>query len=58
MTHGMAPAPFSTTPEAVADAVVRGIESGTSVVYEPPLLRWVFAAMRTLPSWLWRRLPG
>ena len=28
MTEGMDPAPFSTTPEAVADAVVRGIESG------------------------------
>ena len=28
MTEGMTPAPFSTTPEAVADAVVGGIESG------------------------------
>ncbi len=58
MTQGMTPAPFSTTPDAVADAVVRGIESGTSVVYEPPLLRWVFAAMRILPNGVWRRLPG
>jgi hypothetical protein len=54
----MTPAPFSTTPDAVADAVVRGIESGAAVVYVPSILRWVFAAMRTLPGWLWRRLPG
>ena len=43
MTEGMTPAPFSTTPDAVADAVVRGIESGAAVVYVPPVLRWVFA---------------
>jgi len=58
MTQGMDPAPFPTTPEAVADAVVRGIESGSAVVYVPSILRWVFAAMRSLPGWLWRRLPG
>jgi decaprenylphospho-beta-D-erythro-pentofuranosid-2-ulose 2-reductase len=58
MTAGMAPAPLPTTPEAVAEAVVRGIESGASVVYVPPLLRWAFAVMRTLPSGIWRRLPG
>jgi decaprenylphospho-beta-D-erythro-pentofuranosid-2-ulose 2-reductase len=58
MTEGMTPAPFSTTPEAVADLVVRGIESGSAVVYAPPLLRWVFAVMRLLPQAVWRRMPG
>ena len=60
MTEGMtpAPAPFSTTPDAVADAVVRGIGSGSSVVYAPPVLRWVFAVMRHLPRAVWRRMPG
>jgi decaprenylphospho-beta-D-erythro-pentofuranosid-2-ulose 2-reductase len=58
MTEGMAPAPFPTTPEAVADAVVAGIARGASVVYVPSLLRWVFAVMRVLPRTLWRRLPG
>jgi decaprenylphospho-beta-D-erythro-pentofuranosid-2-ulose 2-reductase len=58
MTEGMAPAPFPTTPEAVADAVVAGIARGASVVYVPNLLRWVFAVMRVLPRALWRRLPG
>ena len=58
MTEGMTPAPFSTTPEAVADAVVRGIGSGSPVVYAPPVLRWVFALMRHLPRAVWRRMPG
>jgi hypothetical protein len=58
MTEGMAPAPLATTPAAVADAVVRGVESGASVVYVPSALRWVFTAMRGLPSGLWRRIPG
>jgi decaprenylphospho-beta-D-erythro-pentofuranosid-2-ulose 2-reductase len=58
MTEGMSPAPFATTPAAVADAVVRGIESGAAVVYVPPVLRWVFAVMRHLPRQVWRRMPG
>jgi len=58
MTEGMTPAPFSTTPDAVAEAVVRGIASGAAVVYAPPILRWVFAAMRHLPRAVWRRMPG
>jgi decaprenylphospho-beta-D-erythro-pentofuranosid-2-ulose 2-reductase len=58
MTEGMDPAPFSTTPSAVADAVVAGIASGASVVYAPPVLRWVFTGMRHLPRAVWRRMPG
>jgi decaprenylphospho-beta-D-erythro-pentofuranosid-2-ulose 2-reductase len=58
MTEGMDKAPFSTTPDAVAAAVVHGIGSGASVVYAPPVLRWVFAVMRQLPSAVWRRIPG
>jgi decaprenylphospho-beta-D-erythro-pentofuranosid-2-ulose 2-reductase len=58
MTEGMTPAPFSTTPAAVADAVIKGIESGAAVIYVPPILRWVFAVMRSLPLAIWRRMPG
>jgi len=58
MTEGMDPAPFATTPEAVAEAVVRGIGSGAEVVYAPPVLRWVFAVMRQLPRAVWRHMPG
>ena len=58
MTEDMDPAPFSTTPGAVADAVVAGIVSGADVVYAPSVLRWVFAVMRLLPRAVWRRMPG
>jgi decaprenylphospho-beta-D-erythro-pentofuranosid-2-ulose 2-reductase len=58
MTEGMKPAPFATTPDEVADAVVRGIETGAAVVYVPPVLRWAMASMRHLPRAVWRRIPG
>jgi decaprenylphospho-beta-D-erythro-pentofuranosid-2-ulose 2-reductase len=58
MTEGLDPAPFATTPDAVAELVVRGIAQGSPVVYTPSLLRWVFAVMRHLPRALWRRMPG
>ena len=46
--------PFSTTPEVVAEQVMRGLERGSEIVWAPPLLRWVFAALRHLPRPLWR----
>jgi decaprenylphospho-beta-D-erythro-pentofuranosid-2-ulose 2-reductase len=54
MTAGMDPAPFSTTPDAVADRIVRGLESGAEVIWAPAVLRWVFVVMRHLPRRLWR----
>ena len=57
MTAGMSPAPFSSTPEQVADAVVAALARGRDVVWVPAVLRFVFAGMRLLPRWLWRRLP-
>ena len=56
MTAGMPPAPFSTTADAVADQVVRGIERGNEIVWSPPVLRWFMAALRHLPRPLFRRL--
>jgi decaprenylphospho-beta-D-erythro-pentofuranosid-2-ulose 2-reductase len=58
MTAGMEPAPFATTPDAVAEAVVGALGRPAAVVYVPSVLRWVFAAMRLLPGAVWRRLPG
>ena len=56
MTAGRAPAPFATTPEAVADAVVRGLEKGTETIWAPPALRFVTSGMRHLPRPVWRRI--
>lgn len=57
MTEGMKPAPMSTTPEAVADAVVAGLRSGRDVVWVPERLRLLAAALRLLPGPVFRRLP-
>jgi decaprenylphospho-beta-D-erythro-pentofuranosid-2-ulose 2-reductase len=57
MTDGMKAAPFATTPEAVADAVVSGLRKGRRTVWVPGILRPVFAVFRHLPGAVWRRLP-
>jgi decaprenylphospho-beta-D-erythro-pentofuranosid-2-ulose 2-reductase len=58
MTAGRDPAPFATTPDAVAADIVAGLARSAPVVWSPGPLRFVFAVMRQLPSALWRRLPG
>lgn len=57
MTHGMSPAPWSSTPDQVADATVRGLLRNRRLVWVPPVLRAVFTALRLLPQPLWRRMP-
>ncbi|MDA3649952.1 SDR family NAD(P)-dependent oxidoreductase [Saccharopolyspora indica] len=57
MTTGMSPAPWSSTPDQVADATVKALRRGRRVVWVPPILRWVFAAMRLVPQAIWRRMP-
>jgi decaprenylphospho-beta-D-erythro-pentofuranosid-2-ulose 2-reductase len=56
MTAGMAPAPMSTTPEKVADVVVKGLESGAETVWAPAPLRFVMSAMRHLPRPVFRKI--
>lgn len=57
MTHGMTPAPLSSTPEQVADACARALSRGRRVVWVPWALRPIFAMLRLLPQPLWRRMP-
>jgi len=57
MTAGMKAAPFSTTPDAVAECTVAAVRRGRRIVWAPGVLRWVFMVLRHLPSPLWRRLP-
>jgi len=54
MTEGMAAAPFSTTPEKVAEAIVEGLAKGREVIWAPPILRYVFGVLGHLPRPLWR----
>ena len=57
MTAGLPPAPFATTPAAVADATVKALRAGRRTVWVPAVLRPVFSVMRHLPAPLWRRMP-
>jgi decaprenylphospho-beta-D-erythro-pentofuranosid-2-ulose 2-reductase len=57
MTKGLSPAPLSTSPEQVADAIVRGIGRGTEIVWSPPALRVVMMVLRHVPTVIFRRLP-
>lgn len=56
MTSGMTPAPLATTPEKVADAVVKRFgRPGTFWI--PPALAVLAAVMRLVPRPLWRHMP-
>lgn len=58
MTTGMEPAPFSSTPDQVAAAVVRRIQAGRGVeLWIPWQLRVMFSIARFVPRGVWRRLP-
>lgn len=57
MTEGMAPAPMSSTPAQVAEAVVAGLRSRAGRVWVPRTFRPVFFALRLLPQPIWRRMP-
>lgn len=58
MTDGMDPAPFSSTPDQVADAVVERVSARKAgVVWIPWQLRVMFAVARLVPQPVWRRMP-
>ena len=57
MTEGMSPAPLSSTPAQVAEAVADALDRDRAVVWVPGTLRPVFAVLRLLPRAVWRRMP-
>ena len=57
MTEGLAKAPLSTTPEAVAEAVVEAVRTGKEVLWVPKALRAVMSVLRHQPRAVFRRLP-
>jgi len=58
MTAGLPPAPFATTPDAVAQAVEAGLRRRAELVWVPGVLRFVMSALRHLPRPVFRLLPG
>ncbi len=57
MTAGLKPAPFATTPDAVASATVAALRGRAGTVWVPGRLRLIFAILRHLPRGIYRRLP-
>ena len=57
MTAGRDPVPFSTTPEAVAEAVDAALRRGSEIIWVPSVLRLVMAILRHVPRIVFRRLP-
>ena len=57
MTEGMDPAPLSTTPDAVADAIVAGLARHAETVWVPAPLRYVMTVLRHTPRAIFRKLP-
>jgi short-subunit dehydrogenase len=54
---GLSPAPLSSTPEQVADAVADGLARRRDVIWVPATLRLLAVVMRVLPAAVWRRMP-
>lgn len=58
MTEGMEPAPFSSTTDQVADAVVARLRGGGApVLWIPWQLRAMFSVSPFVPRPVWRRMP-
>jgi decaprenylphospho-beta-D-erythro-pentofuranosid-2-ulose 2-reductase len=57
MTAGMDAAPLSTTPEAVAQEIVKGLARGAHTVWTPPPLRILMSVLRHVPRPIFRKLP-
>ena len=56
MTAGLEAPPLSTTPDEVAEVIVKAIERGAEEAWAPPSLRLVMAGLRHLPRPVFRRL--
>lgn len=58
MTEGMTPVPLlSSTPEQVAAAVVKGLQTRAGPVWIPRVLRPAAFVMRLVPQSIWRQIP-
>ncbi len=57
MTEGLDPAPLSTTPDAVAEAVIAAVRDGKEQIWVPGTMRVVMSGLRHVPRVLFRRLP-
>ena len=56
MTHGLPEQPMACSPNEVADAMINGLTKKRSVVSVPKLLGPASAALRNLPTPIWRKI--
>jgi decaprenylphospho-beta-D-erythro-pentofuranosid-2-ulose 2-reductase len=56
MTAGMPPAPLSTTPAKVGQAVAAALSGDGNVVWVPPALRLLAGGIRLIPRQMWRQV--
>lgn len=56
MTEGLEPAPFSATPEEVANDMAEGIAKGRAVIHSPAVLAPVGLVLKNLPGVVWRQI--
>ncbi len=56
MTSGLQVPPGASTPEAVARAVLVGLDRGKQTIWAPPTLRWVMMLIGVLPRSVMRRI--
>lgn len=57
MTAGRESVPFSTTADAVAEAIDTALRRGSEIIWVPGILRLVMAVLRHVPRVVFRRLP-
>jgi decaprenylphospho-beta-D-erythro-pentofuranosid-2-ulose 2-reductase len=57
MTAHLPDVPLSTTPEAVAEAIVDGVRKKRHTVWVPGAMRWVMSGVRHTPRAIFRKLP-
>ena len=56
LTDGMKPAPFATTPEKVAEAVIHGLQKNKEIIWAPAIMMPMFLTLRHLPRLVWRKV--
>lgn len=57
MTEGLEAAPMATTPEAVAEAVLKAVQRGKEQIWVPAAMRGVMSGLRHVPRPVFRKLP-
>lgn len=56
MTWGLGPQPFMTTPDVVAQDILKGLRKRRNVVYTAGIWRWVMLVIRNIPEPIFKKM--